>query len=231
MPPTNCERTIYIFIDEAGDLNFTRQSSKYISLTALVCVPDNQLVIDLYNKKHLLLPFAQSKKKELEYFHASEDLQIVRDEVFNSIQSQKNLFVYSVFVEKRKTYPALQFATKIYTKMCIWLMHGVLYGIDFTKCDRIMIFFDNMPVGKNKQAMFKGLKKELSDFFIEKNITIPYWIFNHQSKSNTYLQVVDYLAWALYAKNERGEERPFNLIKHFVKNEFHPFSKNSSFYY
>lgn len=71
-----------------------------------------------------------------------------------------------------------------------------------------MIFFDGMPISKNKKAMFKGIKMELSAFFSEKGIKIPYYIYSHQSKSHHYLQIADYMNWAINVSKERGEIRP-----------------------
>ena len=233
------QNTLYIFIDESGDTNFTSKSSKNFLLTGLVCPPSSQLVSKLYHTKHKLIPVFETLKKqiknrneELECFHATEDLQIIRDEVFKIIGDEKNLSVYSVIIEKRKTVPFYQDPRRFYTKACIWLMHGVLYNQDIGKYKKIIIFFDSIPAdNKKKKAMFKGLKTEIANFFKEMNIQIPYCLCMHQSKSNTYLQIVDYISWAIYIKNERNETRPYAIIQKFIKNEFFPFARGQQFFY
>ncbi|MEK9166813.1 MAG: hypothetical protein AAB836_00775 [Patescibacteria group bacterium] len=113
-------KILYIFIDESGNLIFTPKSTKFFFATAVVTNKlSNQFVVDLFRLKNQLLLKVEDLRKiskindsyKLEYFHASEDLQIVRDEVFQVIENQNDLKVFSVITEKRKTHPKLQNAS------------------------------------------------------------------------------------------------------------------------
>ena len=53
----------------------------------------------------------------LEYFHAAEDRQAVRDEVFSIIQNLDNIRADSVVVDKRKTGPSIRSIDKFYPIM------------------------------------------------------------------------------------------------------------------
>ena len=53
----------------------------------------------------------------LEYFHAAEDRQAVRDEVFAVIKTLDNIRVDSLIVEKRKTAPAIRPLNRFYPEM------------------------------------------------------------------------------------------------------------------
>lgn len=235
------EKTLYIFIDEAGNLAFTPKSSKCFCMTGLVSSLDNMLITNLYHKKNELIFTLEESKKSvghkyrmedtIEYFHATEDYQFVRNEVISEIACYKDLKAYAVITEKSKTHPVLQQKENFYYKNVKWLMHGIMHNTNITDYDRILIFFDNMPTAKHKKAMIKGIKLTIADFFREKGIKIPYYIVSHQSKSNVYLQVVDYICWAIYVKNERGENRPYDALKHLIVNEFYPFALGRTFYY
>ncbi|MCF7846547.1 MAG: DUF3800 domain-containing protein [Candidatus Gracilibacteria bacterium] len=233
-------KTLHIFIDEGGDRYFTESSSKYFTLTAVACMPDSATVSELYCLRKELFPrvYEQSKSAEksttniLESFHASEDFQFVRDRVFEIIEKQEGLQVFSVIIEKRKTNPSLQDISAFYTKACIWLMHGLLYNISLTDYNCLIIYFDGMPIKVNKKkAMFKGIKLKIAEFFREKKISVPYYLVTHQSKADVYLQIVDYVNWAIFIKNERGEIRPYEQIKKLIKNEFYPFATGTTFFY
>lgn len=233
-------KVLYIFIDESGNLIFTPKSTAYFAMTA--CVTDelsDQLVVDFFRLKNELLLKIDDLRKiskinysyKLDYFHASEDLQIVRDSVFKVIERQKDIKVFSIITEKRKTHPKLQNANGFYIKNAKWLIHEVFKYINFKNYARLVIFFDDMPVAKNKEALFKGVKSELTKFFLQNNISIPYTIHSHQSKANFYLQLVDYISWAIFINNERGEQRPYQQIKKFIMSEFQPFKDGPITYY
>ena len=64
---------------------------------------------------------------DIEYFHASEDRQMVRDRVFDIIQRNlTGMRVDALIVEKRKTGPALRQEARFYPKMLGYLLRYVL---------------------------------------------------------------------------------------------------------
>lgn len=233
------QKTLSIFIDESGDLNFTSKSSKHFYMGALVVSDiDSDVIGNLYDIRHRHLCsdaiYKSNQGKDLEYFHATEDIQVVRDEVFLLIQSQSSeeLRFYVVYTDKNKANPALYEKTELYySKHVIWLTNSILYQESISKYDSIMIFFDGMPVANNKKAMFKSLKEEISRFFDEKDIHMPYFIYSHQSKSHHYLQLADYMNWAINVWEERDEDRPYQCVKKFIKNIWNPFEKGIKIYY
>ncbi len=234
-------KTLFIYIDESGNLYFTEESPNYFCLTSVVGNIAEKTIAAFHDKRNNLIIEVDKRKKagqeirtsyDLEYFHAAEDYQLVRDEVFNLIKNIEDIRVYSVITEKRKTHPRLQDSSVFYTKQCLLLMQGILYKEDISKYENIIIFFDSMPGPNNKKkAILKGIKTAIASFFRDKGISIPYTIVSHQAKSNFCLQIVDYICWAIFIKNDRGETRPYNEIKKFIVNEFYPFKDGKRFYY
>lgn len=84
-----------------------------------------------------------------------------------------------------------------------------------------------IPMQKKKKAIEKALKLTLA----EKMPKIPYMIYHHTSKSNEYLQFVDYVNWAIFRRWEREDLRSYDLIKDAVKSEFDIFRSGERFYY
>ena len=60
-----------------------------------------------------------------------------------------------------------------YFRHAKWLMNGILYGVNISEYEEIMIFFDDMPIAKKKQAMLKGLRMEISNYLKGRNVNIP----------------------------------------------------------
>jgi hypothetical protein len=94
------EKFLYIFVDEGGNFDFSRGGTSHFTLSCLSRerpFPDYSEFIGL---KYDLV----EQGMDIEYFHASEDKQAVRDLVFQIIQ--RNLVgmrVDALIVEKRKT--------------------------------------------------------------------------------------------------------------------------------
>ena len=68
--------TLYIFIDEGGNLDFSEKGTKYFSLTSLTKIRPFVIYEPLVNLKYDLW----EKGVDFEYFHATEDTQATRDD-------------------------------------------------------------------------------------------------------------------------------------------------------
>jgi hypothetical protein len=101
----------YIFLDEAGNLAFSSNGTRFFVLGALMMGRPSRLYADLAHLKYELI----EQGINIEHFHAAEDSQFVRDRVFEIIQRNlKDMRFDTLIVEKRKTGPALQHEEKFY---------------------------------------------------------------------------------------------------------------------
>jgi len=117
--------SLYTFIDEGGDLNFSSTGTRYFTLTAVTLARPFPLDGALAELRFDLL----EKGTELDYFHASEDLQSTRDAVFALIQRSLDRFrVDSVVVEKRKAAPVVQELHRFYPEMLGYLLRYLVDG-------------------------------------------------------------------------------------------------------
>jgi hypothetical protein len=101
---------LFLFLDESGNYDFSVRGTKYLVFTCLTTLDPNLAILELYEKKHNFI----KSGLPLEYFHASEDKQIVRNEIFKIIQKCQNFIIDSIIVEKRKVNPAIRTLDKIY---------------------------------------------------------------------------------------------------------------------
>ena len=165
----------------------------------------------------------------IEYFHATEDKQAVRDKVFAIIKDNLDgIRVDSVIVEKCKTGPALQDVVKFYPRMIGYLLRWVLQKTDVNQYKEVIVFTDAIPLQRKKQAIQKAVKEVLSEML---PASVKYRIYHHESKSNFDLQIVDYFNWAIYRKHANGDYRSYIPIMYAVKSEFKIFRTGTRKYY
>jgi hypothetical protein len=98
-------RFLYVFLDEGGNLDFSPHGTKYFVLSSLTKERPFCAGKELIELKYDLV----EQGTGLEYFHAAEDRQAVRNAVFAIIARYLDgVRLDSLIVEKRKTGPALQ---------------------------------------------------------------------------------------------------------------------------
>lgn len=142
--------------------------------------------------------FYEFKGKSLEKFHAAEDEQAVRDQVFNTITTldiNKNI-VFSVIMEKKKSFSWNNDNFYNHQRNAVkYLLEGILYSLEREKDDTLIICFDSMPGTnkKDKDNMLVGIKQTIKSFFEKKNYVGIYHVFDELSCANPYLQITDYI--------------------------------------
>lgn len=100
-------KTLYIFIDESGNFDFTATGTKYFVLTAV------STFSPLKERRHLLHRVYEQKYEGWKegsdnyYFHATQDKQTVRDWVFSAIKNLDDIEIDTIIAQKNKTNPSL----------------------------------------------------------------------------------------------------------------------------
>jgi len=219
------DKNLYLFLDESGNYDFSPKGTKCLVFACLTTVDPHCGLQELYDLKHKFI----QKGLPLEYFHATEDKQLVRDEVFNIIQNCENFVVDSVIVEKRKANPNIRPIEKLYPMIYKCLIQYVCNRYSGHGFNRMIIFTDRIPIEKKRKTVEKALKMSIKTC-IPSNMR-NYCILHHDSKSHCYLQIVDYCCWAIYRKRNSGDVRSYNLIKDKVVSEFDIFQRGRTQYY
>src|SRR3989338_2221769 len=221
----NDKRILYIFLDEGGNFDFSTGGTKYFTLTALSKERPFEAYMPLCELKYDLIELGT----EIEFFHAAEDRQAVRNSVFDIIhQHLKGTRIDSLIVEKRKTGPALQKEELFYPEMIGYLLPYVIKGYDLSVFDRVLVFTDTIPINRKRKAIEKAIKQTLAQKLPD---DVTYEIFHHASKSKYDLQIVDYCNWAIYRKWEMGDDKSYQVIRNVIKSEFDIFRTGERYYY
>lgn len=230
-------KTLYVFIDESGNFDFSAKGSKHFILTGLATFDP------VLNRDALIRLRYQLLKEgyDHEYFHASEDKQHVRDEVFRFLGSLGNSYeVHTVWAPKNKAHPSLytesyekggKFITRVtgidlYQKLCKCLLSYLFRGKD-GKVDRIVIVIGSLFTGDKKKVFMRTLKNYLKNYFPG----IAFDIYSHPVCADLNCQLADYCCWAISVKLERGESRPLSVIHPNIKNAFNYFRTGTKEYY
>lgn len=205
---------LYVFIDVSGNYDFADTGTKYLVLTSVTCSDICPGIIELYTCKHTLI----GGGFDIEYFHAAEDKQNVRNQVFDIISKLNHMRIDSVIVQKSKVPVSHQNVSQIYPAMVDKLFRDSLGNTDFEikKYDKIFIFMDRESAhAKDREPFIKGVKKYLSQQLSK----VPYRILMHSSMSHMYLQIVDYCSWAIYRKWEINDLRPYEKVNGLLRSE------------
>lgn len=206
---------IYIFLDEAGNFDFSPTGTKYFVLTSLTKCRPFRTYKALTELKYDLIEFGIN----LEYFHAAEDRQETRNQVFDIIFNHLGeVSLDSLIVEKQKTAPALQIEDRFYPEMLGRLIKHIFRRINLRNVTEVIIVTDRIPIQRKRKAIEKTVKKVLAHILPP---NLRYRILHHDAKSNMDLQIVDYCNWAVYRKWDRGDTRSYARIHRAIESELY----------
>lgn len=229
--------TLYLFLDESGNFDFSPKGTRYYVVTGLATFDPVTGRDTLLRLRYELL----AKGADLEYFHASEDAQHVRDQVFSMLASAGDTFeVHSVVAQKNKAHSSLYKESyvkkgklvervtglRLYHQLCQTLLTYVFNGKN-DAIENIVIVLSSLMEGEKGRAIQKTLRQFLKEHFPE----TPFEIYSHRSCADLNCQLADYCCWAISVKWERSEERPYAVIKDRIQNEFLIFRNGTTTYY
>jgi hypothetical protein len=230
-------QNLYLFLDESGNFDFTNKGTKYFVLTAIATTDPIIERISLVDLRYKLL----SEGSDVEYFHASEDMQKTRDAVFEILSKIGTTFeIHSVLAQKNKAHPSLyrenyykkgKFIERttgigLYKQVCETLLQYVFKGKS-QKVAKIVIVLGSLFNGERKKVVLHTLKKFLKLKFPD----VAFEIYCHQACSDLNCQLADYCCWAVSVKKERGEDRPYKSIEKMIKSEFDIFRNGTIEFY
>ena len=210
-------RCSYIFLDEAGNLDFSANGTRYFVLTSISMRRPFPVYEALNDYKHDCLEYGL----DMEYFHCAADNNHVRKGVFDLIAAHlggmRHMSIDSLVVEKRKTGPALREDMRFYPEMLGHLLKFVLPKELDAGAEEVIVITDKLPVNRKRQAVEKGTRLALAEMLPQ---GMRYRILHHASRSHYGLLVADYCCWAVFRKWNRNKTHYYDLIKQAVRSEF-----------
>ena len=222
--------TLYLFIDESGNFDFSPNGTKFFVLTVMSATTPFEIGSPLLRLRYDLLPnyACGPRMEEHGYFHASEDIQQVRNNVF-SLLSQLNhpLRVDSVIAQKNKTNPTLhKQPLEFYKIIAEALLKYAFNRAIWHDYDHVVVVFSSLFDRKKR-----GILKQAFKYLIKQHAKVSFALYFHDSKFDICNQAADYFGWAIYRKWDSNDTRSYALVQHLIKSEFHIFEKGGKEFY
>ncbi len=204
----------YIFLDEAGNFDFSVNGTRYFVLTSVGMRRPFPALKALDDYKYDCI----ENGTEVEYFHCYNDRKAVRNTVFDLIAAHSDgMRVDCLVVEKSGIAPPMQDNTRFYPAMLGHLLNLVVpIELNTGSAEEVIVITDTIPVNKKRRAVEKAVRITLSKMLPR----VKYRILHHQSRSHFGLQIADYCGWAVFRRWQRGEGDWYDRIKPLVRNEF-----------
>lgn len=218
------DKVLYVFLDESGNFDFSKNGTQYFILTGLSCYRPFEWYSNFIDLKFDLL----ENSKGIERFHCTEDKQLVRDKVFSILNEHQQCFkIDSVVVQKNKTNPKIRDTKKFYPFVLKTLLSHIVKNYNKDHISKMIFITDELSIKRDREAIIKGIKTNLDKSLVNKSYNIFHW----SSKSTVGLQAVDYACWAIQKKWHFNDLRSYNLIKRSIHSEFDLFRNGKTNYY
>lgn len=211
---------IYIFVDEAGDMDFSINGSQHYMFNFLIKRRPFSLHEYIASYRYSLLERNLNPlydRLDIERFHACEDNKYIKAELFNIISTfNANLVkVYSYILDKTKVAPnKRQEKDKFYIDNLSYAIEKLLDELNIDK--NFIIITDRLPIEKNKNKQVGALKRGIKEYLSSKGLKLRYDIFHHSSASSANLQIVDYISWAIFRKYEHKDSSYYKKIEKYL---------------
>lgn len=195
--------TLFVFVDESGNFDFSGSGTQHFVLSATLTFTPLVSARRIMELKYNLLCAGH----DLPYFHASENLQIIRNWFFELIRKQKKIQALSFWVQKSQIVPHKLNSQQMYFELGTALAEKIVEtALRRSRVKGIVLVLDKTLNPKDERTFRAGIKPIL------RRTGIPTKIYFHRVLTEPLSQVADYIAWANYVYLERGETRPLDAL-------------------
>ncbi|WP_211090494.1 DUF3800 domain-containing protein [Nesterenkonia sedimenti] len=217
------DRTLFVFLDESGDLNFSAKGTDHFVVAAVYTMDPNLTAAPMQRLKYELMA---EGSEDLE-FHATNNSRSTRKRAAETISSLSSHFGAKVlYVDKHYTHPKRQSDAGMMevfgTAVARWLVSEC--GPDYA-FEQIVLVFDSVLTGKQRKAFLKVVKPKI------KSLGVPFHVMFHPVKSDLNGQIADYLAWSTYRWLENEDPGPLEALEPIDPQLFDLFSQGNTRYY
>lgn len=186
-------QTSCIFIDEAGNLDFSPAGSRLFLFVCLVGELGSQGIGSLhYLRKNLLL-----RGLDIEFFHASENKPAIRAEVFTVLNKEPPTGRLVAFVITKALVPTDERESGLFYAKYLAL---AIKQASREPAEEYLIITDTIPIQRKRKAVEKAVRLTLTETGQQSKI------YHHSSRSHFDLQCTDYFGWAIWRHLTRGDE-------------------------
>lgn len=214
----------FIFSDEAGCFVFERnnRASRYF-LVCTVSLPDCSIGDGLLELRRDMVWRGLPVGEE---FHATEDKDVVRDEVYAYL-AQHDFRVDATLLEKSKAQPQTRVTPERFYKTA-WFYHFKHVGPSLLK-DKTEAHITAAALGtKRGQAVYTSAVNDV----LQQTVQRQQWATCFpRAVADPCLQVADYCAWAIQRKWERNQTKWYDVLRPKIESEYDLWKVGTKHYY
>lgn len=200
---------MYIFLDESGDLGFSKKSQQYFVIAILITKDKKPIENCIKRVRQRKLPKKYKRIPELKFRNSNC---IIRRSVLKCL-SKKDVEISYILLNKRRVYPHLQDKKNIvYNYITSFLLQKVLSE----ESDKIEFVVDRLYTKKNREE-FNGYINYKIRRVLRRTIKIS--IEHKNSEEERCLQAVDFVAGAIYRKYVFDDESYYSIIRDKIQEE------------
>jgi hypothetical protein len=198
------EKLKYIFLDESGELGFKTSSSKYFVITLLSCDEGEIYPLRRIMKK-VREKIIKKKLKKYPELKGNNSTNKIRTEILKRFVKTKSE-IFAIILEKSKVYEYLK---EKKDKLYNYLSNLILNECSFDTSSVCLI------VDKSKSN--RSLREDFDNYIRKKlNVKADYCkltIKHENSQTDSCLQVLDFISWAIFRNYEYGDSSFMDIIK------------------
>lgn len=215
---------IYVFADESGNFDFSRQTgaSRYFIITTITTT-DLSVGHALQDLRRHLAWNGHGLTSEL---HAAADTPHVRDAVFGAIAPYA-FRVDATIIEKARVTPTLRADDRCFYENT-WRFHmGFLASRIVTERDELFVVGASLGTKASRVAFHTAIANVVASV----SPTTQYRVASWDARSDSCLQVADYCAWAIQRRWERGDTGGYLKVRAKIGSEYDVFKAKAPLYY
>lgn len=203
---------MYIFLDESGDLGFSKKSSKWFLVT-IAMTRDERCLERVVKKVWRTL---QKKHKHIGELHASNEKDTTRSKLLRMLSECDDLKIMTVILNKEKVFTDLQNQKNhLYNYTANILLDRLHNKYILEDDEEIDLVVDRKDT---KRALRENLINYLTNSMNQRRSSN--FVLNlHASHENKSLQAVDFISWAIFRKYECGDYEFYEIIKNKIIDE------------
>jgi hypothetical protein len=222
--------TLHVHMDESGDLDFTSRGSTYYVFAVVWTYDPLPLALSLQQLRVTMLKEGQRESSQLEKFRASADSYAIRRRVTNAMLKLSSWKFSAAVIQKNKVTPKeYEYPGSFYSRFATVPLRFLFRSPIIEHAHNLLIYTDRFPQQCHRQFTEKAIKKACHR---ELGESVPFHIYHHASSSNSWLQVADYLAYAVGRKWEHNNLDIYDLFRNrLAKVEHDVLHSERQFYY
>ncbi len=204
---------IHVFTDEAGNFDFSARSgaSRYFVVTT-VTMADFRAGDSLLSLRRQLA--WEGHPQASPDFHATEELQSVRDRVFEEL-ARWDYRVDSTVINKAAVSQELS-RDEVEFYGWAWFNHFDRVSPSLVAPgDELLVMGASLGTRKRRSAFHRGIERALEQALP----AVPFRTVSWSAASDPCLWVVDFCCWAIQRRWERADDRSHRLISHQISSE------------